>query len=83
KFVARSLAPALISSGKIEGNKAIVSLPSEQKPKAIGKSGINIRLATMLTGYEIELVEQNNLVPAVPIPEEKADISSLASLFKK
>ena len=83
KFVARSLAPALISSVKIEGNKAIVSLPSEQKPKAIGKSGINIRLATMLTGYEIELVEQNNLVPAVPIPEEKADISSLASLFKK
>lgn len=83
KFVARALAPALISNVKILNNKAVVSLPSEQKPKAIGKSGINIRLATMLTGYDIELLEQNSLIPAVTPPEEKGDISSLASLFKQ
>ncbi len=56
-FVARSLSPAIISSVKIEGDKAIVTLPSDQKSKAIGKSGINIRLASMLTGYQIELNE--------------------------
>ncbi len=56
-FVARSLSPAIISSVKIEGEKAIVTLPSDQKSKAIGKSGINIRLASMLTGYQIELNE--------------------------
>ena len=28
-----------------------------QKAKAIGKAGINIRLASMLTGYAIELNE--------------------------
>lgn len=37
--------------------KAIVSITSEQKPKAIGKNGVNIRLASMLSGYEIELKE--------------------------
>ncbi len=57
KFLSRALSPAIISAVRIEGEKAIVTLPSDQKSKAIGKSGINIRLASMLTGYEIELVE--------------------------
>lgn len=68
-LIARALAPAIISSVKIETTKelidgeekelkkAIVSLNSEQKSKAIGKNGINIRLASMLTGFNIELVE--------------------------
>ncbi|WP_201352458.1 transcription termination factor NusA [Hydrogenimonas urashimensis] len=56
-FVARALSPAIISSVKIEGEKAVVTLPSDQKSKAIGRSGINIRLASMLTGYQIELAE--------------------------
>jgi N utilization substance protein A len=58
KFVSRALSPAIISAVRIENGKAIVTLPSDQKSKAIGKSGINIRLASMLTGFEIELVEQ-------------------------
>jgi len=56
-FITRAMAPAIISSVKIDGQKAVVNLASEQKSKAIGKSGINIRLASMLTGYEIELHE--------------------------
>ncbi|WP_300368389.1 transcription termination factor NusA [Hydrogenimonas sp.] len=56
-FVARALSPAIINSVKIEDDKAMVTLPSDQKSKAIGKSGINIRLASMLTGYQIELNE--------------------------
>lgn len=56
-FISRALAPAIISNVKIENNKAIVTLPSDQKSKAIGKSGINIRLTSMLVGMEIELVE--------------------------
>ena len=57
-LITRAMAPAIISSVKIgEDNKAVVSLVTEQKSKAIGKSGINIRLASMLTGQEIELNE--------------------------
>ncbi len=57
KYVSRALSPAIINSVKIEGQKAIVTVPADQKSRAIGRSGINIRLAAMLTGYEIELVE--------------------------
>lgn len=57
KFIARAMSPAIISAVTIEGEKAIVTLPADQKSKAIGKSGINIRLAAMLTGFEIELKE--------------------------
>jgi N utilization substance protein A len=56
-FVSRALSPAIISAVRIEDGKAIVTVPSDQKSKAIGKSGINIRLASMLTGFDIELVE--------------------------
>lgn len=56
-FIARALSPAMVSNVKIQGTKAIVTLPGDQKSKAIGKSGINIRLSAMLCGLEIELVE--------------------------
>ena len=91
-FIARAMSPAIISSVVIEGNpedeesgaKAIVTLPSDQKSKAIGKSGINIRLASMLTGYAIELVEQGSSATneeATPLEEKKEDLSSLEALF--
>ncbi len=60
-FIARALSPAIISNVKIQNGKAIVTLPSDQKSKAIGKSGINIRLTSMLCGFEIELVESGGV----------------------
>lgn len=92
-FIARAMSPAIISSVTIEGDpedeeseaKAIVTLPSDQKSKAIGKSGINIRLASMLTGYAIELVEQGGSTAtaeeSMPAKEKKEDLSSLEALF--
>ncbi|MDD5157304.1 transcription termination factor NusA [Sulfurimonas sp.] len=65
-FISRIMSPAIISNVVIiknengEAEKAIVSLASDQKSKAIGKSGINIRLASMLSGLNIELVENDN-----------------------
>jgi N utilization substance protein A len=59
-FIARALSPAIISNVKIQNGKAVVTLPSDQKSKAIGKNGINIRLTSMLTGFEIELVESGS-----------------------
>ncbi len=59
-FITRALSPAIAQSVKVikgKEKKAIVSITSDQKAKAIGKSGINIRLASMLTGYAIELNE--------------------------
>ena len=83
KYVTRALSPALVSSVKIEGKKAIVTLPSDQKSKAIGKSGINIRLASMLTGYEIELVESGESTPAQQESQDnnRQGLDALKALF--
>jgi N utilization substance protein A len=61
-FIARALSPAIVDSVKIEENEdgekvAKVYLKPDQKAKAIGKNGINITLANMLTKHKIELQE--------------------------
>ncbi len=82
KYIARALSPAIISAVRIEGEKAIVTLPADQKSKAIGKSGINIRLASMLTGYEIELVELGGTATAEGTQERKeGGLDALKALF--
>jgi N utilization substance protein A len=88
-FLARALSPAIIKSVKIDDKKATVTIPSDQKSKAIGKAGVNIRLVSMLTGYEIELVEQAGTATTTDsattegaTEEKQKDLSSLASLFK-
>jgi N utilization substance protein A len=88
-FVARSLSPAIIKSVKIDGEKAIVIVPKDQKSKAIGRAGINIRLASMLTGYQIELIEQEGeaevnkeALEETPATEEQPkDPNALKNLF--
>ncbi len=77
-FITRALAPAIVNSVSIEGKKAIVSISSEQKSKAIGKNGINIRLASMLSSYEIELKE---LTDTKKQDNEEA-MKNLENLFK-
>lgn len=89
-FISRAMSPAIISSVVIQptaegaDKKATVILPADQKSKAIGKSGINIRLASMLTGYAIELQEQEGAVTSESgeIEEEKEGLDSLQALFK-
>jgi len=95
-FVARALSPAIVKSVKIEKgagekgkDKAIVTIAEDQKARAIGKVGLNIRLASMLTKCEIEL---NVLEGATTSAGETTgnssdqqptkDVSELASLFK-
>jgi len=56
-FIQRALSPAKISSIKIdeEGKKAEVYLRPEEVSLAIGKGGLNIKLASMLTEYTIDV----------------------------
>lgn len=84
-YIARALSPALIVSVVVEDKKAVVSISSEQKPKAIGKNGINVRLASMLTGYEIELkeIDHGTLTDGQTKEPEKSNLDILSSLFKE
>jgi len=56
-FIQRSLTPAKISNIEIdhERKRAAVYLDADQVSLAIGKAGSNIKLATKLTGYEIDV----------------------------
>ena len=56
-FISRALSPAKINSIRLneETKKAEVFLRPEEVSLAIGRGGHNIRLATMLTGYTIDV----------------------------
>lgn len=56
-FIQRALSPAKISSIHLdeEEKKAEVFLNPEEVSLAIGKGGLNIKLASMLTGYVIDV----------------------------
>jgi N utilization substance protein A len=55
EYISNALSPTKVSRVKIEGNRATVVVPQDQLSIAIGKSGQNVRLASKLTGYEIDL----------------------------
>jgi len=90
-YITRALSPAITQSIKVdqEEKKAIINITGDQKAKAIGRSGINIRLASMLTGYTIELNEVEGITERqVDSSMEGAeaakttDTSALEDLFK-
>ena len=88
-FITRALSPAITQSIKVNANdkKAVISITNDQKAKAIGKSGINIRLASMLTGYTIELSEVEGIAErqvdsSKNEVEKTTDTTALADLFK-
>ena len=61
-FIARALNPAKISSIRIieEEKRAEVYLKPEEVSQAIGKGGLNIKLAGMLTGYTLDVFRDLN-----------------------
>jgi N utilization substance protein A len=74
-FIARALSPAIVKNVNIDEEKGIaeVEVDPDQKAKAIGKNGVNITLAGMLTKYKIELKDAK---------EKTKDTSKLENLFK-
>ena len=69
-FIQRALSPARVSSINIdeENHKAEVYLQPEEVSLAIGRGGLNIKLASMLTEYTIDVFRE------VPEGEADADI---------
>lgn len=72
-FIQRALSPAKVTRVKIvSDNKADVFLAPDQVSLAIGKNGYNIKLASQLTGYEIDVYRD------VKEDEEDVDIDEFA-----
>ena len=63
KFIANALAPAKVVSIELEESehKAIVKVASDKLSLAIGKNGQNVRLASKLCGWDIEIMTAEEL----------------------
>ncbi|QSW90637.1 MULTISPECIES: transcription termination factor NusA [Flavobacterium] len=61
-FITRALSPAKVSTIKIdeENKRAEVFLKLEEVSKAIGRGGHNIKLAGLLTGYELDVIREGD-----------------------
>lgn len=61
-YITRSLSPARITSIKIDeaSKRAEVYLKPNEVSLAIGKGGFNIKLASQLTGYEIDVYRETD-----------------------
>lgn len=59
-FITNALSPTKVSKVDIDhtSKKAKVIVPEDQLSIAIGKSGQNVRLASKLTGYELDIVSE-------------------------
>jgi N utilization substance protein A len=59
-YITRALSPAKVSSVKIDEEKkrAEVFLKLEEVSKAIGRGGHNIKLAGLLSGYELDVIRE-------------------------
>jgi transcription termination/antitermination protein NusA len=73
-YITRALSPAKITSIKIDeaGKRAEVYLKPDQVSLAIGKGGHNIKLASRLTGYEIDVYRDTD------IDQEDVDLEEFA-----
>jgi N utilization substance protein A len=66
RFVAKALSPARVREVYIddEAKEATVVVPNDQLALAIGKEGLNARLATRLTGWKIDIQSEQEFAQA-------------------
>lgn len=74
EFISNALSPTKVTKVTLDetNKKAVVMVPEDQLSIAIGKSGQNVRLASKISGYDIDIVaEREN---ARPEPTAKPDM---------
>ncbi len=82
-YIVNALSPTQVSRVEIDekNHKAKVFVPEDQLSIAIGKSGQNVRLASKLTGYDIDITpdqpEAAKDEPKEAVPEQKPTVQKL------
>lgn len=74
-FIANALSPAEISRIELdeEGKRAKVFVNEDQQSIAIGRQGQNVRLASKLTGYELDIETAQGAGVVAPKAEQPAE----------
>lgn len=75
EYITNALSPTKVARVIIEADnkKAKVLVPEDQLSIAIGKGGQNVRLASKLTGYELDIEAEKE-----PVVEGKAEVTKLS-----
>jgi N utilization substance protein A len=87
EYITNALSPTKVTRVELDANekKAKVIVPEDQLSIAIGKGGQNVRLASKLTGYELDIAAEKDTAPA-PVAETKvkeAPVKPIAPKLKK
>jgi N utilization substance protein A len=80
QFIINALSPAQIKEVVLDepNHSALIRVEDDQLSLAIGRSGQNVRLASKLTGWNIE-VEKNGIPMPVATADEPADAADTDS----
>ena len=79
EYIREALSPAEIHTVEIDGKKAKVYVTEDQQSIAIGKQGQNVRLASKLTGFDIDI----ELVKSTPKKKKKNVEDSLLNALEE
>src|SRR5690606_17948446 len=85
EYITQALSPTKVSKVEVdEANKrAKVIVPEDQLSIAIGRGGQNVRLASKLTGYELDIEAEKAQAPAAAPAEAPAAPKAAPKLKKK
>ncbi len=87
EYITNALSPTKVSRVDIDTKeqKAKVVVPEDQLSIAIGKGGQNVRLASKLTGYELDIVAEKEAAPAAPAEKKakEAPVKPITPKLKK
>ncbi len=74
-YISNALNPAEIRSIAIDedSQSAVVVVPKDQLSLAIGKKGQNARLAAKLTGWQIDIISEEEMADVGPKPMEEVE----------
>jgi len=82
-YITNALSPTKVTRVELDAKekKAKVIVPEDQLSIAIGKGGQNVRLASKLTGYELDIAAEKQTTPA-PVSEAKENVTKPAAVPK-
>jgi N utilization substance protein A len=85
EYITNALSPTKVSKVTLDekNKKARVSVPEDQLSIAIGKAGQNVRLASKLSGYEIDIEAERENAPAEEGKVETTELPKVPKLKKK
>lgn len=71
-YIVNALSPTNVTRVEITDNRAKVIVPEDQLSIAIGRGGQNVRLASKLSGYELDLSAEQAQAPVPEVPSKPA-----------